>query len=67
MKSDEKVRSWEITSESNYLNRRQFILDAGLAAGAGLALASLPGDLRAQGRELDTVQGPYSTDEKPNS
>ena len=34
MKPKNRIRSWEITSESNYLNRRQFVKAAGLAAGA---------------------------------
>ena len=67
MKAGKKIASWEITSERNYLNRREFIRDTGLAAGAGLALAGLPGTLGAGTRDLVTVPGPYSTDEKPNS
>jgi sulfoxide reductase catalytic subunit YedY len=61
------IRSWEITSESNYLNRRQFIGAVGLAAGAGIAAAALPGRVLADARNLSTVPGPYSTDETPNS
>jgi sulfoxide reductase catalytic subunit YedY len=67
VKAGKKIASWEITSERNYLNRRAFIRDTGLAAGAGLALAGLPGSLGAGTRDLVTVPGPYSTDEKPNS
>lgn len=67
MKAGKKIASWEITSESNYLNRRAFIRHTGLAAGAGLALAGLPGTLGAGTRDLVTVPGPYSTNEKPNS
>ena len=67
MTTGRKIASWEITSERNYLNRREFIRDTGLAAGAGLALAGLPGTLGADARDLVTVPGPYSTDEKPNS
>lgn len=68
VKSVQRIASWEITSEHNYLNRRRFIRGAaGLATGAGLALAGLPGTLGASTRDLDTVPGPYSTDEKPNS
>ena len=67
MKSNNRIHSWEITSESNYLNRRQFMLAAGLAAGAGVAAATLPGRALAAGRDLETVPGPYSTDEAPNS
>jgi sulfoxide reductase catalytic subunit YedY len=67
MKLNHSIRSWEITSESNYLNRREFLRDAGLIAGAGLAAVSLPRASAAGAGELDTVPGPYSTDEKPNS
>jgi len=67
MKTGNGIRSWEITSESNYLNRRQFIRDASLALGGGAALSALPLAARAQGSDLKTVPGKYSTDEKPNS
>jgi sulfoxide reductase catalytic subunit YedY len=67
MKQTTKIRSWEITCERNYLNRRQFLRDAGLAAGAGLAAAALPGRALGDTPPLDTVPGPYSSDEAPNS
>ncbi len=67
MKSSNRIRSWEITSEANFLNRRQFLREASLVAGAGLASTALPGRLLADVRDLETVPGPYSTDEKPNS
>ena len=67
MNPSNKIRSWEITSESNYLNRRQFLREAGLATGVGLAAAALPGRVLADARPLDTVPGPYSTNEAPNS
>ena len=67
MKSNSRIKSWEITSESNYRNRRQFIRDAGLAIGGGVLAGTLPQGARADGRDLDTVPGPYSTDEEPNS
>jgi sulfoxide reductase catalytic subunit YedY len=67
MKTSNKIHSWEITSESNYLNRRQFMRAAGLAAGAGLVASALPRGALADLRELETVPGPYSTDEAPNS
>jgi sulfoxide reductase catalytic subunit YedY len=67
MNSSSKIHSWEITSESHYLNRRGFIRAAGLATGAALATAALPGRLLADVRELETVPGPFSTDEAPNS
>jgi sulfoxide reductase catalytic subunit YedY len=67
MKPSNTIHSWEITSECNYLNRRQFMRAAGLAAGAGIAAVALPRPLNAAEGELATVPGPYSTDETPNS
>jgi sulfoxide reductase catalytic subunit YedY len=67
MKPSTKIHSWEITSESNYLNRRQFMRAAGLAAGGGLVAAALPRRVLANVQDLATVPGPYSTDEAPNS
>jgi sulfoxide reductase catalytic subunit YedY len=67
MDAKKAIRSWEITSESNYLNRRQFMQLSMLAAGTGIAAAALPGRTLANTRELETVPGPYSTDETPNS
>ena len=66
MKNDHRIRSWEITSETNYLNRRSFLRAAGGVAGAA-AGGFLPGFAAAEVRELETVPGPYSTDEEPNS
>ena len=67
MKTSNPVRPSEITSEANYLNRREFLRNSGLAiAGAGAAL-SMPLSTSAKTARLDTVQGPYSTDEEPNS
>ena len=71
MKPDNRIRSSEITSERNYMNRRQFVRDAGLAAGAAFAAGGaglvLPGRVSANLSDLETVQGPYSTEEEPNS
>lgn len=67
MKPGLKIHSSEITSERHYLNRRQFVRDAGLAAGAGITLGSVTRGLRADTRDLETIAGPYSTDETPNS
>lgn len=67
MTTGKRIRSWEITSESNFFNRRQFLRGAGLVAGAGIAALALPGQLRGEVRDLETVAGPYSTDETPNS
>jgi sulfoxide reductase catalytic subunit YedY len=66
MKSDPRIRSWEITSERNYLDRRAFLRAAGLAAGAA-AGGLLPGLSAAAVRDLETVPGPFGTDEEPNS
>ncbi len=67
MKSHKRIRSWEITSESNYRNRRKFLRDAGLALG-GLATASaLPAFAQVGPASLDTVPWPGSSDEQPNS
>jgi len=67
MKSANRIRSFEITAESVYLQRRKFLREAGLIAGAGLASMALPGSLMARPQDLATVPGPFSTDEAPNS
>ena len=67
MKSDSGIKSWEITSEGNYLNRRAFIRDAGLAIGGVAAASLIPGRTHAAVKDLETVDGPFSTDEEPNS
>jgi len=64
MKTADKIRSWEITSETNYLNRRQFLQKTGYAAVASIAL---PGQLLANTGDLETIPGPYSSNETPNS
>ena len=67
MKTQNPIRPSEITSETNYLNRREFLRNSGLAiAGAGTAL-SMPLSASVKTAKLDTVPGPYSTDEAPNS
>lgn len=64
MRQSNRIKSWEITSERNYLNRRSFLASMGLAtAGASL----LPAVGNAAVRELETVPGPYSSKEAPNS
>jgi len=67
MKSKKRIASWEITSESNYLNRRKFLREAGLVTGAGIVSAGFAGRLLAEVRDLETVPGPYSTNETPTS
>jgi len=67
MKSISRIKSWEITSESNYRNRREFIRSAGLLIGGCIAAFALPFKAQAGSQDLATVPGPYSTDEEPNS
>jgi sulfoxide reductase catalytic subunit YedY len=67
MKTANRIHSWEITSESNYRNRREFIRDAGLLIGGAIAASALPLHAQAGTVDLKTVPGPYSTDEEPNS
>ncbi len=67
MKTANKIQPSEITSESNYLNRRQFLYRSGLVIAGAAAAAGLPGVSRGAVRDLHTVKGPYSTDETPNS
>jgi len=67
MKHDLKIRPSEITSETNYHNRRQFIRNAGLAIGGSAVAAALPLSSSASTRQLETVPGPYSTGEEPTS
>ena len=69
IKKPADIRPSEITSQSNYLNRRAF-MQAAAATGSMLAAgnavsAVIPGERRA---ELDgVVPSEYSTDETPNS
>ena len=66
IKKPDPIRPSEITSESNYLNRRQLI--AGLAAGVALPGCSpKAAELPAEGELADVGESPYSTDEAPNS
>ena len=67
MQSSNRIRSWEITTETSYLSRRQFLRQTGFAAGTGLISAALPGQMLANVRDLETVPGPYSTEETANS
>jgi sulfoxide reductase catalytic subunit YedY len=67
MKTKHRIRSWEITSERNYLDRRAFLRGAGLAVGAVAAGVALPGSASALTPALETVPWPGSTQEKPNS
>ena len=67
MSTKNRIKSFEITSESNYLNRRAFLRDAGLALGAVAGATALPRVAEARPPELETVPWPGSTDETPNS
>jgi len=67
MSEDPKIRSWEITSEQNYRNRRRFIRDSGLAIGAALTASVSPLPASDRTARLDSVPGPYSAEEAPNS
>ncbi len=58
------IQSSEITSESNYLKRRELLAASGWALAA---FAGLPQLTNAAVTELKTVAGPFSTDEAPNS
>ena len=67
MKADNRIRPSEITSETHYLRRREFLRDAGLVVGGAAAALALPRGVSAKPRELETVPGPFSTEESPNS
>ncbi len=62
-------RPSEITSESNFMNRREFIRSAGLAGAASLLVTpSAAKDVPASAVPLpDISPSPLSTDEAPNS
>ena len=63
------IRSSEITSQSNYLNRRRFLEGSAFAAASliapGVGAALLPKEPRAKLK--DVAASPLSTDEAPNS
>ena len=63
------IRPSEITSETNYLNRREFIRAGAIAGGSLLAPASFAAVIPEQRRaRLDGIaKSPFSTDETPNS
>ncbi|MDJ0751322.1 MAG: protein-methionine-sulfoxide reductase catalytic subunit MsrP [Woeseiaceae bacterium] len=63
------IRPSEITSETNYLNRRDFIRAGAIASGSLLAPAGLAAVIPEQRRaRIDGVaESPFSTDETPNS
>ena len=69
IKKPADIRPSEITSHSNYLNRREFVRAGGLASGLALAgpafAAVVPDERRA--KLADVRPSVYSTDEKMNS
>ena len=69
IKKPADIRPSEITSHSNYLNRRQFMQVGAIAGGSLLAPAALSAVVPDQRRAklTDVAKSPFSTDEKPNS
>jgi len=67
MTTRNSIRPSEITSESNYLDRRRFLQTAGMAfAGAALTIGTATVNAEDE-LPLQTVKGPFSTSEAPNS
>ena len=67
MATRNSIRPSEITSESNYLDRRRFLQTAGMAL-AGAALITRTASVNAAAElPLKTVKGPFSTAEAANS
>ena len=67
-----KIKPSEITSESNFLDRRGFLARSAMAiAGAAVAGSAITAGLSSAAhgavRELSTVPGPFGTDETPNT
>ncbi len=69
IKKPADIRPSEITSHSNYLNRRQFIQAGAIVGGSLLAPAALSAVVpdRRRAKLTDVAKSPFSTDEKPNS
>jgi len=69
IKKPSDIRPSEITSQTNYLNRREFIRAGAIAGGSLLAPAALSAVVpEAQFEKLqDVIESPYSTAEPPNS
>jgi methionine sulfoxide reductase catalytic subunit len=62
----------DVTPKSVYQNRRKFLRDMGMAGaialtGKGLLDLAFPAQSVSAGTKLDTIKGPFSTDEKVNS
>ena len=69
IKKPSDIRPSEITSQKNYLNRRDFIRAGAIAGGTLLAPNAL-GALVPEGKLAKlpgVIESPYSTDEEPNS
>lgn len=69
IKKPADIRPSEITSETNYLNRREFIRAGAIAGSSLLAPASLAAVI-PEGRRArleGVAKSPFSTDETPNS
>ena len=69
IKKPADIRPSEITSQENYLNRREFIRAGAIAGGTLLAPNAL-GALIPEGKLAKLpgiIKSPYSTDEEPNS
>ena len=60
------IRPSEITDESIYLNRRQFLKAAALTIG-GITLGTAGPSALAEAPLGELVKSPFSTDEEPNS
>ena len=63
IKKGSEIPSSEITPRDSYLNRRNFLLAMGGAAGA-IALGGAAAPFLHAGTKIATVKGPFSTDEK---
>ena len=69
IKKPSDIKSSEITSHSNYLNRRQFMKAGAIAGGTLLAPAALSAVIPEERRAKlpDVTESPFSTIERPNS
>jgi len=69
IKKPSDIRPSEITSQANYLNRRQFMQAGAIAGGALLAAPALGAVIPAERRARlpDVGSSAFSTDEAPNS
>ena len=69
IKKPADIRSSEITSEANYLNRRSFIQAGAIAGGALVSGSALSAVVPAESRAklADVGKSQYSTTEAPNS